>query len=63
MDKDRIKGTVDELVGSAKQKVGEMIGDSQLQVDGIVQQVKGNLESAWGKAKDEAHEANEKSDA
>ena len=48
MDKDRVKGTIDELVGSAKQKVGEMIGDSELQVDGIVQQTKGNLENALG---------------
>lgn len=59
MDKDRVKGTIDELAGNAKQKLGETIGDSQLQVDGIVQQVKGNVENAWEKAKDASHEANE----
>jgi uncharacterized protein YjbJ (UPF0337 family) len=58
MDKDRVRGTIDEVVGSAKQKAGEWTGDTQLQVEGIAQQVKGNLENAWGKVKDAVHEAN-----
>jgi uncharacterized protein YjbJ (UPF0337 family) len=40
-----------------------MIGDSQLQVDGIVQQAKGNLENAWGQAKDAARETDDKPSA
>jgi uncharacterized protein YjbJ (UPF0337 family) len=63
MDKDRVKGAVDEVVGSTKQKVGELGGDSQLQVEGTVQNVKGNVESAWGKAKDASREANAENDA
>jgi uncharacterized protein YjbJ (UPF0337 family) len=51
IDKDRVKGTIDELLGSAKQKAGEQTGDTQLEVEGIAQHVKGNLENAWGKAK------------
>ena len=58
MDNDRVKGIIDEVDGSAKQKVGEMIGDSPLKVKGIVQQAKGNLENARGKAKDAVREAN-----
>jgi uncharacterized protein YjbJ (UPF0337 family) len=57
MDKDRVKGTIDELLGSAKQKVGELTGDTQLEVEGIAQHVKCNLENAWGKAKDAVLEA------
>jgi uncharacterized protein YjbJ (UPF0337 family) len=57
MDKDRVKGTIDELLGSAKQKVGELTGDTQLEVEGIAQHVKGNLESAWGRAKNAVREA------
>jgi uncharacterized protein YjbJ (UPF0337 family) len=57
MDKDRVKGTIDELLGSAKQKVGVLTGDTQLEVEGIAQHVKGKLESAWGKAKDAVCEA------
>jgi len=63
MNIDQVKGTTDELLGSAKQKVGKLTGDSKLQVEGIVQQAKGNLENAWGKAKDAVHEANEKPEA
>ena len=49
MNKDRVKGTVDEVVGSAKKKVGEWTGDMQLQVEGIAQQVKGKLENTWAR--------------
>jgi uncharacterized protein YjbJ (UPF0337 family) len=59
MNKDRAKGTIDELVGSAKRKAGEMTGDTELQIEGMAQQVKGKVENAWGKAKDVVHEANE----
>ena len=59
MNKDRAKGTIDELVGSAKRKAGEMTGNTELKVEGIAQQVKGKVENAWGKAKDVVHEANE----
>jgi uncharacterized protein YjbJ (UPF0337 family) len=61
MNQDRVKGTIDELVGSAKRKTGELTGNTQLQVKGITQQIKGNLENAWGKTKDAVHEANEES--
>jgi uncharacterized protein YjbJ (UPF0337 family) len=56
MDKDRLKGTIDKLLGSAKQKAGELTGDTQLEVEGIAQRVKGSLEHAWGKAKDAVRE-------
>jgi uncharacterized protein YjbJ (UPF0337 family) len=29
MDKDRVKGTVDEVVGSTKSKVGNLTGDKR----------------------------------
>jgi uncharacterized protein YjbJ (UPF0337 family) len=61
MDKDRVKGTIDEVVGSAKKKAGEWTGDTQLEVEGIAQQVKGKLENTWGKVKDAVHEANAES--
>jgi uncharacterized protein YjbJ (UPF0337 family) len=58
MNKDRVKGTIDEAVGSAKRKAGEWAGDGELQIEGMAQQVKGKLENAWGKAKDVVDEAN-----
>jgi len=59
MNRDRIKGTMDEAAGLAKREAGESIGSTKLEVEGMVQQVKGKVENAWGKAKDAVHDANE----
>jgi uncharacterized protein YjbJ (UPF0337 family) len=59
MNKDRAKGTIDEVLGSAKRKAGELTGDTQLEVKGLAQEVKGQIENAWGKAKEIVQEANE----
>jgi uncharacterized protein YjbJ (UPF0337 family) len=61
MNNDRVKGTIDEAVGSAKRKAGKLTGNTELHVEGITQQVKGKIETAWGKAKDAVREANEES--
>ncbi len=58
MNKDRVKGMIDVAAGTAKRKAGEWAGDGQLQIEGMVQQAKGKLENAWGKAEDAIHEAN-----
>jgi uncharacterized protein YjbJ (UPF0337 family) len=58
MDRNRVTGTADEVVGIAKQKTGELIGNPQLQVKGIAQRVKGKVEGAWGQAKDAVRESN-----
>jgi len=63
MNKDRVKGTIDEVVGSAKHKTGDLIGDTQLQVEGMVQQVKGKAENALGVAKEIVNAAHEKIEA
>ena len=52
MDKDRIKGTVDDAAGRAKRQVGEWTGDNEAQAEGAAQQVKGKVEKAWGNVKD-----------
>ena len=62
MNKDHVKGTIDEVIGSAKRRTGELTDNSQLQVEGMVQQVKGTVENAWGKAKDVVHEANQEAE-
>ena len=41
MDKDRVKGTIDDVAGRAKRQVGEWTGDTNAQVEGAAQQVKG----------------------
>jgi uncharacterized protein YjbJ (UPF0337 family) len=60
MDKDRVKGTVNEVVGSAKRHIGNLTGNTSTQVEGAVQQVKGKVQNAWGKTKDAARDAQAK---
>ncbi len=57
MDKDRVKGTVDDTVGRVKRQVGEWTGDTNTQVEGAAQQIKGKAEKAWGNVKDAARDA------
>ena len=58
MNSNRMNGTIDDMVGSAKQKVGKLTGNTPLQVKGAVQQVKGKLQNAVGKVQDAVGEAN-----
>jgi uncharacterized protein YjbJ (UPF0337 family) len=58
MDKDRVKGAVDDTAGRVKRQVGEWTGDTNAQVEGSAQQIKGKAEKAWGNVKDAARDAN-----
>ena len=62
MNRDRVKGTIDEVAGSAKRKVGALTGNTKLEVEGMVQQAKGKVENAWGKTKDAVRDAAEGSE-
>ena len=46
MNKDTVKGTIDDAAGRAKRQVGEWTGDTQTQAEGATQQVKGKIENA-----------------
>ena len=52
MDKDKVKGTVDDAVGRAKRQIGEWTDDPNKQVEGTAQQIKGKVEKASGNVKD-----------
>jgi uncharacterized protein YjbJ (UPF0337 family) len=52
MDKDRVKGAIDQVVGSTKHHVGNVIGDIRTQDEGTIQEIKGELETDAGKLKD-----------
>ncbi len=54
MDKDRVKGTIDDAAGRVKRQVGEWKGDTKTQAEGAAQQVKGKVEKTWGNVKDAA---------
>ncbi len=56
MDKDRIKGKIDEVSGRAKRQVGEWTGDTKSQDEGAMDEIKGRVENTWGKVKDKARD-------
>jgi uncharacterized protein YjbJ (UPF0337 family) len=57
MDKDRVKGAIDQVVGNVKHDVGEVIGDQRTQDEGTCQEIKGEFETAAGELKDAARKA------
>jgi uncharacterized protein YjbJ (UPF0337 family) len=57
MDKDRVKGAIDQTVGSTKRHVGGALGDTKTEVEGAVQQIKGKVETGVGKLKDAVRDA------
>ncbi len=59
MNSDKIKGTIDDAAGRAKRQIGEWTGDTETQVDGAAQQVKGKAEKVVGNVRDAIHDATE----
>ena len=54
MDKDRVKGAVNDAAGRVKRQVGEWTGDTGAQVEGAAQQIKGKAQKVVGTVKDAA---------
>ncbi len=52
MDKDRVKGSATNMGGKAKEAAGNLTGDSKLQSEGKMDQVKGKIQNAVGSIKD-----------
>jgi uncharacterized protein YjbJ (UPF0337 family) len=56
MDKDRIKGKMEDIGGGIQRQAGEWTGDEKTQVEGAAHQVKGKLRNAVGQVKDAARD-------
>ena len=52
---DKIKGTTNEAIGKAKQKIGEATGSEEMQGEGAIQEGKG--QKAVGDVKDATKDA------
>jgi uncharacterized protein YjbJ (UPF0337 family) len=57
MDKDRIKGTANQVKGSIREAVGKVTGDSKTELEGKTEKAGGKIQSAVGGAKDGARDA------
>jgi uncharacterized protein YjbJ (UPF0337 family) len=62
MDKDRVKGAINDAAGRAKRQVGEWTGNTDAQVDGAAQQLKGKAQKVVGTVKDAARDASKNTD-
>jgi uncharacterized protein YjbJ (UPF0337 family) len=62
MDKETVKGAVNDAAGRAKRQVGEWTGDTDAQVEGTLQQAKGKAQKAVGNIKDAARDAKDEMD-
>jgi uncharacterized protein YjbJ (UPF0337 family) len=67
MNKDQIKGTVNDLKGKAQEAAGKLVDSNKLKAEGVKNQVLGNVEKARGDATesvkhvlDAAHSANKR---
>jgi uncharacterized protein YjbJ (UPF0337 family) len=63
MDKDRVKGAMDDAAGRVKRQVGEWTGNTNAQVEGAAQQIKGKAEKFAGQVKDAARDASHHTDS
>ena len=54
---DKIKGTANEAMGKAKQKIGEATGSEEMQGEGAIQEAKGKGQKAVGDVKDATKDA------
>ena len=56
MDKDRVKGSFDQVKGKVKEKVGDLTGDQKMKGEGIADQAIGKVKNMIGSAKDKIRE-------
>lgn len=56
MDKDRIKGSIDQAKGKVKEAAGDLTGDHKLKGEGKADQVAGKVENVVGGVKDKIRE-------
>ena len=52
MDKDRIKGSAEQIKGKVKEWTGKATGDAKTELEGKADQVKGKVQNAVGGLKD-----------
>jgi uncharacterized protein YjbJ (UPF0337 family) len=52
VDKERAKGTMNEIAGRVKRQVGGWTGDTDTRIEGPAQEVKGSAHKTWSGVKD-----------
>jgi uncharacterized protein YjbJ (UPF0337 family) len=52
MNKDQVKGRVEQTTGKVKEVAGKLVGNERLQTEGMADQVKGKVQAGYGDARE-----------
>jgi uncharacterized protein YjbJ (UPF0337 family) len=61
MNKDQVEGKVKDIAGRVQRQAGEWSDDPEQQVKGAAKQAEGKVQNTWGKGKDAAKDAADRS--
>ena len=56
MNKDQVKGRVEQTTGKVKEAAGKLVGNDRLRREGAADQVKGKVQAGYGDAKENVKE-------
>lgn len=57
MNKDQVKGRVEQAKGGAKEVAGKIVGNERLESEGKVDKVAGKIQSTYGDVKEDVKDA------
>jgi uncharacterized protein YjbJ (UPF0337 family) len=60
MNKDQVKGRIEEAKGNIKEAAGKAVGNERLQGEGLADQAAGKVQKTYGDAKDKAEDVLDK---
>ena len=60
MNKDQVKGRVEEAKGAVKETTGKIVGNKDLEAKGMVQKVAGKTQAGYGEVKEKVKSAVDK---
>ena len=52
MNKDQVKGRVEQTSGKVKEVAGKLVGNDRLRTEGTAEQAKGKVQAGYGDAKE-----------
>ena len=52
MNKDQVKGRVEQSSGAIKEAAGKLVGNDRLRTEGAAEKVKGKVQAGYGDAKE-----------
>ena len=56
INSDNVEGTLNEFGGKVEGYVGDLTGDTKMQADGTIDELKGKVQDAYGKAREKVTE-------